>query len=149
MSREIKFRAWDLRDQRDQKRGIPQIVPRYGKVLEIHFDTGNVRVAYADGTTACLQIGEECVLEQYTGLKDENGVEIYEGDILEDGSGEPIEYWVVKFEDGKFIGETQGVSEDIYELADLAAIGNIHENPELLENQPTPVEVDGLHQWDF
>ena len=113
--REIKFRAWDIK----RKRYMNDLTVI--KVLPLALDK--------ETSEGLLQV------EQYTGLKDINGVDIYEGDILEDGSGDPIEYWTVKFEDGKFIGSTQGVDEDISELTDLEVIGNIHENPELLEEE--------------
>lgn len=75
-----------------------------------------------------LEVEDNYIVEYDTGLKDRNGNEIYENDILEDGSGEPLEYWAVRFKDGKFIGSTQGVDEDIFELTDLEIIGNIHES---------------------
>lgn len=120
--RELKFRVWD------------KDLAKYLEGCEI--DSLMAELS-SEGDGRGIVIKQICParyeFEQYTGLKDKNGDEIYEGDILEDGSGEPIEYWTVKFEDGKFIGSTQGVDEDIFELTDLEIIGNIHENPELLE----------------
>lgn len=75
-------------------------------------------------------------LMQFTGLHDQNGQEIYEGDILRDENGD---LYRVKFDGGQFqpllrYGGTQLAIESIVDMADCSSvIGNIYENPELLE----------------
>lgn len=120
--REIKYRAWDT----ENKEFIYEAQATYDNAC-----TG-LGSLHHESFQEVLE-DNSLIVEQYTGLKDQNGKEVYEGDILLDGVGEPCEPWVVKFEDGKFIGEIQGVTEDLFELTDLEIIGNIHENPELLE----------------
>lgn len=75
---------------------------------------------------------------QYTGLKDKKDVEIYEGDIFRGKSG----FMIVKFENGAFVTEykfnIRGYEEvNIMPLSVTSrgakVIGNIHDNPELLE----------------
>ncbi|OAJ75303.1 hypothetical protein AYJ08_05195 [Brevibacillus sp. SKDU10] len=72
-------------------------------------------------------------LRQYTGLYDKNGKEIYEGDIVLSRS-EPAT-GTVEFSYGSIIVDWHGP--DIDDLRDyhefLEVIGNIYENPELLE----------------
>ena len=125
--REIKFRAW-------LKRRKTKIMC---KVTMIDFD---LKRAYLVDTKRGIELGwydfDEIELMQYTGLKDNNYDEIYEGDIVEILT-EVEEYGVVKFEDGAFYVEADGFRVNFYDNirgGDVLVIGNIYENKELLGN---------------
>jgi uncharacterized phage protein (TIGR01671 family) len=83
--------------------------------------------------------GKDCALMQYTGLKDKNGKEIYEGDVINGGmyNGSYCHGKVV-FNNGAFTAYpiprfTEGQSDFMYILNQIEVIGNIYENPELLK----------------
>lgn len=91
----------------------------------------------------CEEDIDDVVIELYTGTDDKNNVEIYDGDILcEDSFGRKY-YYVVEWYRGCFflmsIDDSSRKAmflnfEDDYET-EFEVIGNIHENPELLEGK--------------
>ncbi len=102
--REIKFRAWD----NNKRIMLSPIELRCFQLIELE---DNKRYKWM----------------QYTGLKDKNRVEIYEGDILSIDEMGKIE---VKWDDKRF-GWSPFISKD---KTDWEVIGNIYKNPELLTN---------------
>jgi uncharacterized phage protein (TIGR01671 family) len=145
MSRGIKFRAWETFDD--------------GSGFFVNEDEwitvdqgGNV---WDDG-----DVNTGIIIEQFTGLRDKNGKEIYEGDIvlakvtIEVSDGEEFSYYqsdeegnrtkhcckpkpsVVEYTDRGYIckhSSGKSVSFWLYRPDEAEVIGNIHENPELLE----------------
>jgi len=118
--REIKFRVWD------------KLNKEMFNVESINFQERRV---YRD--TVSYREFNDIELMQYTGLKDKNNKEIYEGDILFESFGE--RYYRVIFENGSFRAEFKGNFEEYsFDLIDVVAqsyevVGNIYENPELME----------------
>jgi uncharacterized phage protein (TIGR01671 family) len=150
MSREIKFRAWDSHYKR------------------MHEPRGNAVMLWdkIEGSKYCQQFKEpschdrDYVIMQYTGLKDKNGRETYEGDVVKaelypfygdagerKGDTEPLK-------ELNYLGEVgidpDGVFYELHVVSDRVCgracggalteiientevIGNIYENPELLE----------------
>lgn len=122
--RELKFRAWDKVEKKMLFDADPFV---------IHVSGSN------EPLLAEKHRNEDCIFEQYTGLKDKNGKMIYEGDIVEyswDFCGKKRKNrYVVEWLSGKVehypysldSGFTLPDSVDGYTV-----VGNIHENQELI-----------------
>jgi uncharacterized phage protein (TIGR01671 family) len=131
MNREIKFRAWHTNLEKmfsPEEMGEDQLtlMPNGQGFINVH-----------GADTRRSELMRAMIPLQYTGLKDKNGKEIYEGDVVKGiWYGKTIDkdiFGVVDFEEGMF-GLTNKIDDEPYSINRLfvEVIGNIYENPELL-----------------
>ena len=135
MNREIKFRAWD----KTYKRMNYKVQVGNTDYADQNYTCNSIWVDYGDRkSVGWMNADDKCIdLMQFTGLKDKNGKEIYEGDIIKfeynigrEIIGEIIwsigGYYVVKTSDEKWNKKI------IPYPIELELIGNIYENADLL-----------------
>ena len=125
--REILFRGrmltgeWVYGDLRNDIKGSTK-----------YWDTCSQRICW-ECSNAPVENG---TVGQYTGLKDKNGTEIYEGDIVQNIYGDIFtvgyygEHWY-----GYVLTTSDGCVDHLYEYDEYEVIGNIHDNPELVEEE--------------
>lgn len=137
--REIKFRVWDRTDN------------RMWTAIQLDWvsDSEALRCWVQKGQSSDHGVwldADEFALLQFTGLKDKNGVEIYQGDLMRYYK----DVFVVIFQEMNaafemaYVSES-GVSMHTFRSLSVAkfceVVGNIYENPELLAPVDKPVET--------
>ena len=126
----IIFRAWD------------KLRKRMSKVDRIYIDTQGVQLK--DDFGLYWRKINDVVLEQYTGVRLKDGMRVFEGDIVKyrdiDYQREKFydAYAVVAFEKGQFVVKERHMDMSLgcsLFCEKYQVVGNIHENPELLEEK--------------
>ena len=142
--REIKFRAWDKKENKLVYELESEFTDTGLRFYSIDMDGD---IGYIESVTGCDEtnldfgtIKDRFMLMQYTGLKDKNGKEIYEGDIVK-ANFDDIKYKEIKefnseviFGYGQFYVCHNSIVYPVFDIfAHIEMIGNIYENPELMK----------------
>jgi uncharacterized phage protein (TIGR01671 family) len=142
--REIKFRVWNKREKR-----------MFSTVYQLGSDCWKTTVQDCGDIVETFDMKDLCVL-QYTGLRDENGIEIYEGDIVSQelrkfvNTETSYEGKRTEKTSNEYVVTLKGEvrwNRDSFEIywtheegvesrrinTDVEVVGNIYQNPELLK----------------
>ena len=129
--RELKFRIWDGAKNEWLASSNKDALPYYGFAL-----VGEVMTVQSPPVWS---LDEGNVIEQYTGLKDKNGTEIYEGDIIKvEGDAEiyRVEWIYSGFGlEPRYNSPLYPILGNVKLCKKIEVIGNVHENPELVEEK--------------
>lgn len=134
---DFKFRGYDTEYEKMTYFDDEDYLLSYGQILrskiEWNYDYDEEIIGYED-------VNNKIILMQYTGLKDKNGKEIYEGDIIR------IKNSLIEIE-GEVIFDTIDLSFEVYDKEndckemlwytneEFEVIGNIYDNPEILKGE--------------
>lgn len=126
-----KYRMWN------------RITSKLHHVTGLYFDSKEVQYTDEFGILRFIKF-KNTILMQSTGLKDKNGKEIFEGDIITDGTSivdvksyQTLGFYTVVNGEERFFGSNTSIKDfenGVEEFSSVTEIiGNIYENPELLE----------------
>lgn len=129
----LRFRAWYVLAEE-----------MINEILMISFVRKEIIGKFSDGSTSVplkfedKRNGEDVILMQSTGLFDKNGKEVFVGDIIKCTRGCPHEVYLEKEYGGTFFGDMpaiylKGLLSGYAWTGDEEIIGNVYQNPELLE----------------